>query len=70
MRGDAAAAVEVGELERSAKFEEGVAAGDGGKEGGVGLEDLVYLGEDGGEVVDPVEAEGGEDGVERLQGKR
>ena len=64
MRAHAAAAVELGELQGGAQFEEGVAAEDGGHEGSVGLEDVVDLAEEGREVVDPVEGEGAEDGVE------
>ena len=64
MRGDAAAAVQISQLERRAQFEERIPAEHCGDEGGVGFEDAVDLGEHGGEVVDPVEGEGGEDGVE------
>lgn len=64
VRADAAAAFEVSELQRRAQLEERVAAEHGGYEGGVGLEDGVDLGEEGREVVDPVDGEGGEHGVE------
>ena len=67
--GDAAAAVEVGELQGSAEFEEGVAAEDGGEEGGVRFQDRGDLGEEGREVVDPVEGEGGEHGGEGVRGE-
>lgn len=69
MRAHAAAALEVCELQARAQLEEGVAAEDGGEEGGVGFQEAGNLGEQGGEVVDPVEGEGREDGVEGMGGK-
>lgn len=70
MRGDATAALLVRQLQRGAQLEEGVAAEDGGEEGRVGFEDVGDLGEEGRQVVDPVEGEGGEHGVEGAFGVR
>ena len=68
MRRDAAAAVEVRELQRGAQLVEGIAAEDGGQEGRVGLEDVRDLREDRGQVVDPVEGQRGQHGVEVVFG--
>ena len=54
MGADAASAVEFCELKGGAEFVQRVAAEHDAKEGAVRFEDMVYLGEDGGEVVDPV----------------
>lgn len=62
--GDAAAALLLGELQRRAQLEEGVAAEHGAHEGAVGLQHVVDLGQDAGQVVDPVHAQGGEHEVE------
>ncbi|KAL8636268.1 MAG: hypothetical protein Q9228_006316, partial [Teloschistes exilis] len=58
MCGNAAAAVEVGELQARAEFEEGVPAEYGGDERAVGFQDRGDVGKEGREVVDPVEGEG------------
>jgi hypothetical protein len=51
---DAAPAVELCELKRGAEFVQRVAAEHDAEEGTVRFEDMVYLGEDGGKVVDPM----------------
>lgn len=63
-RGDPTEALLFGELEGSAEFEEGVAAEDRADEGAVGDEKGVDLGEDRGEVVNPVHGERGDYGGE------
>lgn len=66
---NAATAVEVGELQARAEFEEGVPAEDGGDERAVGFQGRGDLGEERGEIVDPVEGEGREDGIEGSGGE-
>lgn len=65
MRTNAAATLEISKLQRRAQLEQRIATEHGRDEGTVGFEDGVGLREERGEVVDPVDGEGGEDGVER-----
>jgi hypothetical protein len=51
---DTASAVELCELKGGAKFVKGVTAEHDAEEGAVRFEDMVYLGEDGREVIDPM----------------
>lgn len=69
MCGDSAAAVEICKLQAGAEFEEGVPAEYRGDEGGVGLQDRGDLGEERREVVDPMQGQGGEDGIEGTGGE-
>lgn len=67
VRGHAAPTLQVRELQGPAQLEERLPAEHGRDEGAVGFEDRVHLREEGGEVVDPVDREGGEDGVEGVR---
>ncbi|KAL8644612.1 MAG: hypothetical protein Q9210_007165, partial [Variospora velana] len=66
----AAAAIEVRELQAGAEFEEGVTAEYRGEERGVWFQNRGDLREQGGEVVDPVEGEGGKYCVEAVGRER
>ena len=68
MRRNTPSTLHISQLQGSAELEEGVAPEHGCQERRIGFEDPVDLGEDGGEIVDPVEGEGGEDGVEGVFG--
>ena len=59
VRGDAASPIKVRQLQGSPELEERIATEHGGEEGAVRLQDLVDLGEDAREIVDPVQGERG-----------
>ncbi|KAI4121676.1 MAG: hypothetical protein LQ341_007379, partial [Variospora aurantia] len=66
----AAAAIEVRELQAGAEFEEGVTTEYRSEERGVWFQNRGDLREQGGEVVDPVEGEGGKYCVEAVGRER